>query len=59
MAENDIVLPPSASDGMEKYVPDLDRILIRACGHWTQQERPLETSEAIANWVIKRFSKTV
>lgn len=59
MAENDVVLPPSASDGMEKYVPDLDRILIRACGHWTQQERPLETSEAIANWVIKRFSKTV
>ncbi len=55
MAENDVVLPPSATDGMEKYVPDLERILIEACGHWTQQERPQETTDAIANWVAKRF----
>jgi pimeloyl-ACP methyl ester carboxylesterase len=55
MAENDVVLPPSATDGMEKYVPDLERVLIKACGHWTQQERPDKTTAAIANWVSKRF----
>lgn len=55
MAENDVVLPPSASDGMEKYVPDLDRVLIKACGHWTQQEKPAETTKAIGDWMNKRF----
>lgn len=55
MAENDVVLPPSAADGMEKYVPDLDRVLITGCGHWTQQEKPAETSAAIADWVIRRL----
>ena len=55
MAENDVVLPPSAADGMEKYVPDLDRVLIKGCGHWTQQEKPEETNQAIADWMHKRF----
>jgi pimeloyl-ACP methyl ester carboxylesterase len=55
MAENDVVLPPSASDGMEKYVPDLERVLIKACGHWTQQEKPDESTSAIADWVQRRF----
>jgi pimeloyl-ACP methyl ester carboxylesterase len=55
MAENDVVLPPSATDGMEKYVPDLERVLIKACGHWTQQEKPEETTTAIGAWVRKRF----
>jgi pimeloyl-ACP methyl ester carboxylesterase len=55
MAENDVVLPPSATDGMEKYVPDLERVLIKACGHWTQQEKPHETTDAVATWVQKRF----
>jgi pimeloyl-ACP methyl ester carboxylesterase len=56
MAENDVVLPPSATEGMEKYVPDLERVLIKSCGHWTQQEKPEETTGAIADWVIKRFT---
>jgi pimeloyl-ACP methyl ester carboxylesterase len=55
MAENDVVLPPSATQGMEKYVPDLERVLIKACGHWTQQEKPVETTSAIVAWVKKRF----
>jgi pimeloyl-ACP methyl ester carboxylesterase len=55
MAENDVVLPPSATIGMEKYVPDLDRVLIKNCGHWTQQEKPEETTQAIANWMLARF----
>jgi pimeloyl-ACP methyl ester carboxylesterase len=55
MAENDVVLPPSAADGMEKYVPDLDRILITGSGHWTQQEKPAETTTAIADWMHARF----
>jgi pimeloyl-ACP methyl ester carboxylesterase len=55
MAEDDVVLPPSLTEGMERYVPDLDRVLIRNCGHWTQQEHPEETSRAIIDWLKRRF----
>jgi pimeloyl-ACP methyl ester carboxylesterase len=55
MAELDAVLPPSAADGMEAYVPDLEKALIQGSGHWTQQEKPEETSGVILDWLAKRF----
>ncbi|HEX4294754.1 MAG TPA: alpha/beta hydrolase [Rhizomicrobium sp.] len=55
MAEDDVVLPPALTDGMERYVPDLERVLIKDCGHWTQQERPEETNAAMIAWLKKRF----
>jgi pimeloyl-ACP methyl ester carboxylesterase len=47
MAENDPVLTPMMAEGMEERVPDLEKVLIRDCGHWTQQERPQETADAM------------
>src|SRR5579862_7365902 len=55
MAEDDVVLPPSLTDVMERFVPDLERVLIKDCGHWTQQEKPDETNQAIIAWLKKRF----
>ena len=55
MAENDAVLPPSAADGMEKIIPDLEKYLVRDSGHWTQQEKPDEVSAKLAEWRRKRF----
>ena len=55
MAENDQVLPPSAADGMEKIVPDLEKYLVRGSGHWTQQEKPEEVSAKLIEWRRKRF----
>ena len=55
MAENDAVLPPSAADGMEKIVPDLEKYLVRDSGHWTQQEKPEEVSGKIVEWRGRRF----
>jgi pimeloyl-ACP methyl ester carboxylesterase len=57
MAELDAVLPPSAADGMEAFVPDLDRVLIPGSGHWTQQEKPDEVNSAILEWMSRRFPK--
>jgi pimeloyl-ACP methyl ester carboxylesterase len=57
MAEDDVVLPPSLTENMELYVPDLERMLIKNCGHWTQQEHPEETSGAIIDWLKRRFAK--
>jgi pimeloyl-ACP methyl ester carboxylesterase len=55
MAEHDRVLPPSAADGMEKLVPDLERYLVRDSGHWTQQEQPAEVSRKLIEWRRRRF----
>jgi non-specific protein-tyrosine kinase len=55
MAENDAVLPPSAADGMEKIIPDLEKYLVRDSGHWTQQEKPDEVSAKLIEWRRKRF----
>ena len=56
MAENDAVLPPSAADGMEKIVPDLEKYLVRGSGHWTQQEKPEEVSAKLIEWRRRRFA---
>jgi pimeloyl-ACP methyl ester carboxylesterase len=55
MAENDRVLPPSAADGMERLVPDLEKYLVRGSGHWTQQEKPEEVSAKLIEWRRRRF----
>ena len=55
MAENDAVLRPSSADGMEKYCPDLEKYLVRNCGHWTQQEHPDEVNRVIIGWMKRHF----
>jgi pimeloyl-ACP methyl ester carboxylesterase len=55
MAEKDAVLPPSAADGMEAYVPDLEKVLIVDSGHWTQQEQPEAVNRVLLDWLTRRF----
>ncbi|NOT39309.1 MAG: alpha/beta hydrolase [Alphaproteobacteria bacterium] len=55
MAENDIVLRPSMADGMEAFVPDLEKHLIKNCGHWTQAEQPDELNRVMISWLKRRF----
>jgi pimeloyl-ACP methyl ester carboxylesterase len=55
MAEKDAVLPPSAADGMETFVPALEKALIRDSGHWTQQEQPGAVNRVIIDWLDRRF----
>jgi pimeloyl-ACP methyl ester carboxylesterase len=50
-AADDPVLTPAMSDGMEERVPNLERVLIEECGHWTQQERPAETTAAMLTYL--------
>jgi pimeloyl-ACP methyl ester carboxylesterase len=38
---------------MEERVPNLERVLIKNCGHWTQQERPQETTDAMLGYLRK------
>ncbi len=58
-AEHDPVLSPALSTGMEERVPDLERVLIGDCGHWTQQEQPDATNAALIAFAQRIFSSTV
>lgn len=51
MAENDPILIPQSAEGMEKYVPNLTKKIIKECGHWTQQEQPEQVNSMIIEWL--------
>lgn len=53
---HDIVLPVSLTEGMERSVPDLEKHVIKDCGHWTQQEKPEELNALMVDWLKRRFS---
>lgn len=55
MAENDIVLRPSLADGMEAFVPKVEKHLIKDCGHWTQAEKPEELNRVMIDWLRRNF----
>jgi len=55
MAQDDIVLSPAMAEGMERFVPDLEKVLIRQCGHWTQQEHPDQVNAAMIDWLKRHF----
>jgi pimeloyl-ACP methyl ester carboxylesterase len=50
-AADDPVLTPAMTAGMEERVPNLTRVVIARCGHWTQQERPAETNTAMLEYL--------
>ena len=56
-AEDDFALPPTLADGMETYVPRLEKRLIRDCGHWTQQEKPEELNALLIDWLTRTIAR--
>ena len=50
-ADSDPVLPVSLTDGMDRWIPDLERAIISDCAHWTQQERPNEVNTLLIDWL--------
>lgn len=51
MAENDPVLSPATAEGMEARVPNVHKVLIQDCGHWTQQEQPDVLNAVLVEWL--------
>jgi len=54
-AADDVVLRPEMTNGMENYIPDLEKHIIADCGHWTQSERPEELNRLMLGWLARRF----
>jgi len=51
IADSDPVLPISLTDGMDRWIGDLETVVIEDCGHWTQQERPEAVNAALIGWL--------
>jgi len=51
-AADDPVLTPAMTAGMEDRVPNLEKVVIPDCGHFTQQERPAETTAAMLGYLL-------
>jgi pimeloyl-ACP methyl ester carboxylesterase len=47
VADKDPILRPEMAEGIERNVPNVRKVLIEDCGHWTQQEKPDEVNRAI------------
>jgi pimeloyl-ACP methyl ester carboxylesterase len=54
-SEDDIFLPPSLAEGMEHYLPDLEKQIIAECGHWTQAENPEELNRLMLDWLMRKI----
>jgi pimeloyl-ACP methyl ester carboxylesterase len=52
-ADSDPVLPLAMTEGMDRWVPDIDMVVVEDCTHWTQQEHPVEVNAALLNWLGK------
>ncbi len=56
-AEHDVILPPSSSNGMERYIGDLEKYTVADSGHWTQQEQPEVFNRVALNWLERKFGR--
>ena len=56
MGRGDPVLPPELADGMEARVPNVEKVVIDDCGHWTQQEQPEATTEHMLRFLERVHS---
>lgn len=54
-AENDVFLPPSATEAMVDMVPDLTRLIVQDCGHWIMWEKPEAVNELVLGWLDKEL----
>jgi len=53
----DAAIPPSMAAGMPQSCSDLEMFAIEECGHWTQQEKPEELSNAMVDWLKRRIAR--
>jgi len=54
-AAHDVVLRPSMTDGMDRYVKQLDRHVLADCWHWTPEEKPAVVNRLVTAWLAERY----
>ncbi|MEO0399730.1 MAG: alpha/beta hydrolase [Pseudomonadota bacterium] len=54
-AELDLFLPPEGAANMEALVPDLERHVLKDCGHWVTWEQPDALNALMLDWLQRRY----
>ena len=49
--DGDPILTPRLTEGMEQWVPNVTKYIVRNCGHWSQQECPEEVNQLIIEFI--------
>jgi epoxide hydrolase A/B len=57
-AADDPFLPPRLADGMEAYLPRLERHVVPDAGHWLQQERPDAVNALLLDWLGRQVKRS-
>jgi len=52
-ADRDVMLPPSAADGLEALVPRVEKHVLEGVGHWVQHEAPKAASAIVVDWLAR------
>lgn len=55
-AASDIYLPPGGADDMQRLVPNVEKHIIPACGHWVMWEKPAELNALMIDWLLRKMS---
>jgi pimeloyl-ACP methyl ester carboxylesterase len=56
-AELDPILPPTMTRWMDGLIPDLEKHVIPAAGHWIQWEAPEAVNALLCGWLERRFAE--
>ena len=55
-AEDDVIIAPEHIDAMKPLVDDLEIHMLENCGHWSQQEKPVEVNRLMIDWLKRRLA---
>ncbi|CAO3607579.1 unnamed protein product [Cunninghamella echinulata] len=58
IASDDAALPPSMSEGMENYIPNLEKQFVENSGHWILWEQPEKCNAILKSWLSKVYPVT-
>lgn len=54
-AEKDAACPPALADGMQNYCPVYERVDLKDCGHWSQQEQHENVNVSLIEWLVEHW----
>ena len=55
-ATEEVFASPKQIAAMNKNIADLEVVIIKDCGHWTQQEKPQELNDAMLDWLERNYA---
>lgn len=54
-AEEDYILTPSMTKGMDKWCDDLELVHVKKANHWLLQENPVECANILVSWLQRKI----